>query len=1471
MRSKKTFQAGFQKGMIMGIKQDQFQQQESIPYDDSLNSAFYLENFDPNLEFGSIVSRLPYQVFVNEYSGIYNGLDVSSHNNAHLPNTHQLDDIYSFTKLTNEYNLISHIETFVTSSPSSHRVFACFLKDKQNGAGDTFMPSTHPLYDISPIPSTRVMSLIPEYDTPTNYFQRWSESFKDGFGYPGWYTLGHYADSKMYGEAIYFTTLPENLIQEEAYGQTGISWTDLNDYKDYLYPVYKYYRWDLTKAREGDSRKFLRGITISNLSDKDKYRRWKVKTPALELKRRARIIKSNLTHPIMNYKDNNNAFGMLLSVNNDFTYNKVTQQFEHDIYQWDAANSPYNGTVSPVYVYHDDKWWYTNFLTSDIPEENSDWIEVPVLTDKLEFNNTAGVVINEGILYTHTILDGASKPITHSAFTSTNVKSFVDEYNYATSVADPNIRWEDENNNVITDTSGIDLMIWEEPHTSPQWYWYNVYSKSFNNGYDNINWELYNYLDDLRNDDKIGWEGFNLTHPNIKKYKQSVYETIELLDHKTFGNTRLHDDIIEGDEENVLINDGFTELNVWNLGKLTDTNYNILVRTVLPNYVKLELPRPFLKGEVIPIVLTARTNGGEIILKNLEYTVQNDYGIPNQLTMAGFTSSNVNPTLLRSANTHSEDKHTNHYHIRFDGQTLSDQDLDQAYLNATSSLASRYYPSSRIDSIAQQCNHQVNGQYYSPSTMLGYPMVSSNDSDAASSYPHVCHNYITVALRFSTEILNLVLESEVTSFRVYIAESDPDKTMLQSVGTEALSPPPEVIYHKAVNTYKNDPENPDYSKYRLFKEFVINGLTQGVDEEGYKGDPIPSNGWVEDNGYYYAVPHYKIGDTIASVVPGPNIKQLTVNSEKQWTDRNESYLTWDFNTQNYSKDFIIYEIPAEGEVLTLENSGQYWDGTGAKLIEIIQGRVFIGGCYDTNGEEETAIIRFSATDNGSHLHDVFPKENKIQIGSRRHTALKEFRDTLIVWNNYAWTRMQPNNIFSPDTWEFVESVKGQGCFSQKMVVETPYGVCFAGNGGIFITDGTAAESITDNFSNGQQIQSLYEYLMMSKRSSLDYVMEVGSVLINDTLTGPTNNNTLSYKGKHNLLAELIYDQENDELILSTPIIRTSSINTLNETIDNFNNHFHETLLDRSPTSIDETNFYQYQTHSYKLIFNFNTKTWRAECLSLTDTSGDDTFRIVQGSTSGRMIVAAPKVIDYVFKSTPDFASQTLVPLAKEKTTRVTDYYSVSQDFTNADYEMVNVRIPIVKTLITHNIGDGINDYLMIDVNLECTPQEFPEDVTAVYDEVDWRRYEYNNHYDGENGNYHRYDILPPITRDPILFVGLRSSDYLDKTQPAYFDIVNINMKSKAAKSARQYADNATPVNAANAEYYITNPFKASLQTPLNTDLTSLDSLQKATESLQMIAPLKSKFRRSTFKLITEVITKVRSLKIEAKMFERRNY
>lgn len=537
-------------------------------------------------------------------------------------------------------------------------------------------------------------------------------------------------------------------------------------------------------------------------------------------------------------------------------------------------------------------------------------------------------------------------------------------------------------------------------------------------------------------------------------------------------------------------------------GTLVDTDKSYIATVALDRYTVSKNPRMWMYGETIDLILTATLSGNEVLLSTFKYTVTTQPGVPDAYDGSGtevwgkWTLPNQLPW-VSPANTPALGT------VEFPGETITDSDY-----NSQANNFGTFYPQGR-------------------------------SNVASKRYLWGMYLYFTIELK--REAMDLLVDSSATALSLWACKADPNEFILRST-TASGNLPDGLLYNRGLATQS---ENVDYTKFALLKKFVIDGRTEPPTEYSNwpPGQTLATNAWVNHRGgdYYVAVPINEVSGT--TLVPNATIPPYATEVNVG-TYMDAGHLPA-LNTDYWTPDFVIWDYPYETS-LFLNSSGKYWKGLGAKLITVIKGRTFIGGCIGADGIEEQAILRYSDVQGGAISPDIFSEERKIQIGHIPHTALLEFREQLWAFSRYQFYRIQFPSITQEETWEFLDVVE-QGCFNNKCAVVVPYGVVFCNEGGVWLSGGTDPQNIAlpvlptyQNISTGTS----YIYTNINELAGVPYINDVGV----------------------NPYMELTYDSFNDEILVYSPLFLTTG---------------------DEEAAVDFT-----------MIFSFKYKTWRIETAEL---------------------------------------------------------------------------------------------------------------------------------------------------------------------------------------------------------------------------------------------------------------------------------
>ena len=627
---------------------------------------------------------------------------------------------------------------------------------------------------------------------------------------------------------------------------------------------------------------------------------------------------------------------------------------------------------------------------------------------------------------------------------------------------------------------------------------------------------------------------------------------------------------------------------------LKDESAYWVVGVKLPNYLESNAPRPWLKGEKIPLLLTATIRGAEIVISEHTHIVSTDdykpypsmwWPAPAYYATAYGSVIGPNTYIWGSLGVLTTDEKTSD-EIRIEGPmpnrtTITEQyylalgqtqrfngklmvvAMVRGYALAISGTASaagndikyRLYethepyciepfnPTSNKPYVADTADyaHITNTFenqliFHRPVSMLSNPFlgaspISKKDNNVCGyRKEHINPKLIMLTIKIAKTRLAEVLEQGIESLNIYCAQPS-DVSAFESIGLYNIEDPQAGIY-----MLPDVPEPYEYNKYRLVKRYVLDG----------DGSPYHDFRNATDNTYWK---NYYNGSPIATnswVEKGPNANTgfIIATGQHDTNDINgnsaSTYLT---------PDFILWDYPVS-TTLSLNSSGKYYQGRGANMVTSIKGRTFLGGCIDKYGEEEQAIIRYSDVQSGVITTDVFSEENFIRVGGLPHKAFIEYREHLWVFSRSECHRIQMPDVVNTSTWEYLDKIPGQGTFNQKTVITTPHGVIWANEGGVWLSDGRMPENLA------QQVLTFYKAMATNNPPYYATKINLPSFPYDEEGINP--------------YLEVAYDEFKNELVICSPIA----------------------------TFIGQTDFrkdaYQQISEEYRLVYSFDNKVWHVQ-------------------------------------------------------------------------------------------------------------------------------------------------------------------------------------------------------------------------------------------------------------------------------------
>lgn len=547
----------------------------------------------------------------------------------------------------------------------------------------------------------------------------------------------------------------------------------------------------------------------------------------------------------------------------------------------------------------------------------------------------------------------------------------------------------------------------------------------------------------------------------------------------------------------------------------------------LPNYIEKGIPRQWCKGEIIYYKLTAMLDGTEIEVSSGSYTVAGgnentdsyiaSTPITNIVQLAGESiigAQTIESNLLSSSYRDVYYKGSEYLQVSTDTDTLTPF----------------------IKEIADKMEIQTKSTYV---TGLQVANVSSK-------YPYI---YFTLRIPGANpEDIGSLLLPNLSQLRLYISMPKPDEQLINDTVKG--------IYNR---TYKQNDESVEYALVKIFDVTKRESETDVLDSAfvNFAGS---------DQGLL-AVDYGKWIFTNQSVTDVSGNEQTAHGEGAGWYFVPKSYTQSEFNpdtneeSKEWTPDFCLWDYP-QG-VLYVDNLGDattLWNGVGARLVEVIKSRPFIGGCLDKDGKEEIGRIRYAIRQNTTISNDKFAELNFIDVGKFAHTAFASYREQLWAFSRYQVHRIQFPDITDDFTFEVLDAFEGHGTFSPKTVCVASDGVYWLNESGVCYSDGRDAQVIS------APIEAIYLAMLGTTRYNLDeQYFECDD---NDIIDG------------YNKTIEINYDMQLNDIIISSRVI--------------------------SGEDIDPVSKFKLARYSkeMRLIYNITYKNWRCESLGYPD--DDDT-------------------------------------------------------------------------------------------------------------------------------------------------------------------------------------------------------------------------------------------------------------------------
>jgi hypothetical protein len=1135
MPQKKLYlQVSFEGGMVDTVVSDYDYQDGDLRWQKPQSrSAVYIKNYDPSLVKGALTKRGGYALLRETNKHINGDIGLVDYRTqvalGQSPAIKGLPVTYSQSNINNVD--LSRFTTLVDLETDQFQSLTTGRTDPFTVCGATVVPYNKPIGqnvlvyflrhiidNAAPTPDeerTRIVHYGWHVSSP-NTSPRWYNALTNGQGpnyngslrttvepapFPGWDIRGTFTDAARHGGTLVITT--DVAIETHPWANgivtgTTFTWT-ANPWTDDMYPCYVWSYWDIRRKR--DKRKFWQIIRdgdpanpnvtfLNDLSNNytadDKYSLFKVLQPSMRPTRDTSFV-SWRTY-IKGAVDGNSSL-----VAGSCAY----------------AAPPFGGEMASAVAYQTPYVAADNLLTT---EPINSAIEVAIVEARGRvFNITPIPYVND------------QNPLTDRLTASS-------EY-----------RWLNNYNNYIQ-TIEIPKNYDIQPSTDDYW---KVYREK-NTG---------NVVEYITVTSGV------LSYSNVQRVTKIVGYSLTNKENKDLiiGNGKTGADFLE----------------------IKESAFYWTVGVTLPDYLQDNCPRPWLKGEKIPLLLTGTIRGVEIVLSKYTHVVtSDDYEAYPTMQFPRFfyeetfgqMGANVSDATTNLENQLGAFAHNGpavnrslpveqyylalNQSIRFNGKTtLPAAVRGYALSNGTfvagqgNNVRYRLYEGYKTYCI-EPFNSTANAPYVAPkglvpadsddvrtriyarpvdSCVVGTDLKEGLDNfKVGYRREHTNPKLLLFTIKLKKSRLSEILEQGIESLNLYCAQAS-DISAFNSVGLFSLQEPTPGIY-----MLPDIPDENEYSKYRLVKKFVLDGdgspfhdfrTTQDDQywKDFYRGAPVATNSWVE-------VGNSTTGFLIA-----------TGQHETEISNTNASNLL--------TPDFLLWDYPISAP-LSLNSSGNYWQGRGAKLTANIKGRTFIGGCLDRYGEEEQALIRYSDVQSGVISLDVFSEENYIKVGGLPHVAFTEYREHLWVYSRSECHRIQMPDVVDVTSWEYLDKIPGQGTYNQKTLITTPHGVVWANEGGVWLSDGRMPENLA------QSVLTFY------KRMATNFPPYYATKI--ELPQFPFDENGI------NPYMEVAYNEFANELVICSPTAMYVGVT-------DFQPEDHQQLGEE-----------------YRLVYSFDTKLWHVE-------------------------------------------------------------------------------------------------------------------------------------------------------------------------------------------------------------------------------------------------------------------------------------
>lgn len=1106
MKKKTAYLVSFKQGMVEVRKSDAEMDENGMQ-----DSVEFLENYDPNTQLDSIIKRPSI-----DYNQLFN-TTVLPHNDA-------IDIDLSSLGYTKQDSVVLGAKNFVVSEPMQANGLVMFIQK-----ADVANPITATVSDCREL-KTAVMSYLPHYDESSGLLSVSWKCTPTSFvaGIKGFYDVhGYLTDFATYGETVLFTTLsPET--------DTGLNTNPAiaDETPRTRYPIYVYKFINFTDYyRDGNA--LMNGITgyeaATVEANKKLYNRWIIKTPSQA------IFNMNVGAytTVGNTPVKLNADGSVGTGN-------LTDDVCVIVFERDVQELRYNGEEGNFRT-----WWQPNGVSGSFYQTIATHARqaAPCTVSYTNPFITLPTTPNGRHTKYYDTMETLDLPNLYSAAKS---KPIAYNLNYFTALDTGQTAYPQVQNNYLTDYSnGANSL---GIHTA------SIFFQQSDS--------MFNYAN----------QGVWLDNT-----KEKVKDT-------TTG------EVIEKD----MIALGYHVMSAWSPidGSVFPSlnryqNYRMIEKLI--DYINLETPRFWVYSEKIKFLLVANVNGIKIPIKEFDYTVRannlDEYQSSlktsydaNTARYTPFVQSNIN-----GVNNMAGTKEMSSYSL-----------LTTAYREVTilaSSPANKSIYSaaqyqlwiSILPSSVDNSNLPFAGLGDNVEALSGSPYKDAA-SDTLYIYPYEHHlqrmtktsivaantfaqtsgamtstliikdvrigKLVCATIAIRKAMITGLIENGCTEISLYAVQPDDSQHIIKSLGLNSTTEPDGIVYCKP----KSITQDYDYSKYALVKHFSLVGKNETIiDYKSIKRQRLKTNAWKDytagSTEYAMAVPVQEgTDDPYTTVPPFDNIGDSDWTKAKTWTP-----------------DFYLWDYPTD-EPLILNYSGRIWDGVGARCCAVVKGRTFIGGCYDEKGIEEQAIVRYSIVQGGVISPDLFAEEDILRVGHEPITALVEFREQLWVFNRTKNYRIQMRDIVNISSWEFLEAVV-QGAHHPKHIAVTPYGVVYANEAGVWLSDGADPQNIAVPILGTYTYVASFESITGSR---LNHFAEAGNMVIPNINVDANQHISGNGDKEINMYMECVYDAVNDEIQILAPMFNSSERG--------------EAVHDIQA----------------KLVFSFRFRNWRVETYSLPD-------------------------------------------------------------------------------------------------------------------------------------------------------------------------------------------------------------------------------------------------------------------------------